>query len=174
MKGQSLTDLFGGGPDAEARIRAGQKRLRGLAAQEGLPMSERTMTYNSRLAQEVGKWAESQGRGPEFNRAAFHAYFVDGKNIAEEDVLAGLAGSVGLDPAEAREVIEKRTFQKAIDRDWAESVAAGVTGIPTYTAGGRVVVGAQPYAVLETLVREAGAAPRDTEGDPTPEKQSGP
>ncbi len=167
-------ERFGGGPGAEARIRAGQERLRGLAAREGLPMSERTMTYNSRLAQEVGKWAESRGKGPEFNRAAFHAYFVDGKNIADEDVLAALAGSVGLDPAEAREVVRKRTFQKAVDRDWAESIAAGVTGVPTFTAGGRVVVGAQPYAVLETLVRRAGAVPRENEGGPAPEKQAGP
>jgi len=62
-------------------IREMQARLLQIAAAEGVPMIERTRTCNSRLAQELGKWAESLGRGDEFRRAVYRAYFELGSNI---------------------------------------------------------------------------------------------
>ena len=78
------------------------KHLKNVAAAEGLPFGDRTRTYNSRLAQEMAKWAETKGRGEEFHLKAFRAYFADGKNIAEKDNLLEMASSVGLNPEEAK------------------------------------------------------------------------
>ena len=39
----------------------------------------------------------------------------------------------------------------AVDADWAKSRQYGVTGVPTFVAGGYGVVGAQPYEALEQL-----------------------
>ena len=59
---------------------------------EGLPFNaERNMSYNSRLAQELSKWAEEKGKGDEIHDAFFRAYFVDVKNIGKVDVLAEIA-----------------------------------------------------------------------------------
>jgi hypothetical protein len=52
-----------------------------IADELGLPLEQPKMTYNTRFAQEMAKWAESKGRGDEFHDAVFRAYFVDGKNI---------------------------------------------------------------------------------------------
>src|SRR5690348_399790 len=123
-------------------------------AAEGLPYGNRTMTYNSRLAQELGSWAQTQPGGEAIHDALFRAYFVDGKNIGDVDVLLDLAKKIGLDEAKAREVLEQRTFKSAVDADWAKSRAYGVTGVPTFVAGGYGVVGAQPYEALESLVQE--------------------
>lgn len=157
-EGISLEQRFG--PDALPRIKESQRRLKELTAAEGLPMADRTMSYNSRLAQELGVWATSKGKGPEFHRAVFHAYFAEGKNISDPDVLAGIAGSIGLDPDEARKIVRDRTCKTAIDRQWAECQAAGVEAVPTFEAGGRQVVGAQPYEQLARLVESAGARKR--------------
>lgn len=156
-EGISLAKMFGG--DVE-RIRASQSRLIQLAAAEGLPMSPRTMTYNSRLAQELGVWAVEKGKGPAFHNATFRAYFVEGKNIYDAGVLTGLAASVGLDSTEARQVIERRTYQKAVDEQWKRSYAAGVNAVPTFEAGGQRVVGAQPYERLAQMLEAAGARKR--------------
>jgi predicted DsbA family dithiol-disulfide isomerase len=59
--------------------------------------------------------------------------------------------------AGASEVLEKRTFKEAVDRDWALSRRYGITGVPTFVAGDSGVVGAQPYEVLERLVKEAAS-----------------
>jgi len=124
---------------------------------EGLPYGERTMTYNSRLAQEVGKWADAQPGGEAIHDAMFRAYFVEARNIGDPDVILDIVKQVGLPVDEAREVIEKRTFKDAVDEDWALSRQLGVTGVPTFVAGRYGVVGAQPYETLERLVERAAA-----------------
>jgi len=91
-EGRSLEDLFAGrGVDLDEVL----DRLRRVAEAEGLPLGRRKMTYNSRLAQELGKWAEKKGKGEEFHRATFHAYFADGLNIATTTVLLQLADPGG-------------------------------------------------------------------------------
>jgi predicted DsbA family dithiol-disulfide isomerase len=129
-------------------------RMAKLMEQEGLPYSRRTHTYNSRLAQELGKWAEQQPGGAAIHDALFRAYFVDTQNIGDPDVLVKVAEQVGLSGAQARDVLETRSYQAAIDADWRRSMELGVTGVPTFVAGGHGVVGAQPYDVLAGLVRQ--------------------
>ena len=85
----------------------------------------------------------------------FRAYFVDGRNIGDPQTLVEIAASVGLPAGQASEVIEKRTCKAAVDADWARSRQYGVTGVPTFVAGGNGVAGAQPYEVLEQLVKAA-------------------
>lgn len=129
-----------------------QARLKAVAAAEGLPFGERNKTFNSRLAQELAKWAETKGQGQAFHDAVFRAYFADGKNIAAIDILAELAESVNLSAKEAQKVLRTRGFKEAVDRDWQRSHRLGVTAVPTFLMNHNSVIGAQPYAVLANLV----------------------
>ena len=151
-QGKSLEELFAGrGYD----IPKMQAQMRARMQAEGLPYGDRKMTYNSRLAQELGKWADTQPGGEAIHDALFRAYFVEGRNIGDPDVLVQIAESVGLPGGKAREVLDKRSFKGAVDADWQKSREYGVTGVPTFVSGGRGVVGAQPYEALEQLVKEA-------------------
>ena len=154
-EGQSLEELFRG-RNVDRKAMHAQMKARMDA--EGLPYGERTMTYNSRLAQELGKWADTQPGGEAFHDAMFRAYFVEARDISQPDVLLDIAKGVGLSVDDAREVLEKRTFKEAIDADWALSRQYGITGVPTFVVGRRGVVGAQPYEALEALVRRAAAS----------------
>jgi len=156
-EGQALKTLFAG---RDYDVDAAYERMKGLMDEEGLPYGRRTHTYNSRLAQELGTWADTQPGGGAIHEALFKAYFVDACNIGDVKVLLEVARSVGLDADAAREVLTERTFREAVDADWAKSRSYGVTGVPTYVAGGFGVVGAQPYEALEQLLNEAGAASR--------------
>jgi len=151
-EGRSLADLFAGRGYDIAKMQA---QMRARMAAEGLPYGDRRMTYNSRLAQELGKWADTQPGGEAIHDALFKAYFVEGRNIGEAGVLLEVATSVGLDEAKAREVLEKRSFKAAVDADWEKSRQYGVTGVPTFVTGGQGVVGAQPYEALVELVKKA-------------------
>jgi predicted DsbA family dithiol-disulfide isomerase len=160
-EGMTLEALFAGRADAATR-KARQERMAGLMKAEGLPYGERTHTYNSRLAQELGKWADTQPGGGAIHDALYKAYFVERRNIGDVDVLVEIAAAVGLSAEAARKVLVERTFKAAIDADWAMAGQAGVTGVPTFAAGGYGVVGAQPYEALEELVQSVGARARES------------
>jgi len=151
-EGRALASLFGGS-DEDRRARHEQMKAR--MAAEGLPYGDRTMTYNSRLAQELGKWADTQPGGEALHDALFRAYFVEARDISQSAVLLEIAERVGLAVDGAREVLEKRTFKDAVDEDWKLSRQYGITGVPTFVVGRHGVVGAQPYEVLEQLVAKA-------------------
>ncbi len=154
-EGIPLEVMFKGGEtDAKAR----QKRMKDLMEAEGLPYGERTHTYNSRLAQELGKWADTKSGGAAIHDVLYKAYFVDGRNIGDVEVLVELAQSVGLAAEEARQVLGDRSFKQAVDADWEKSRQLGVTGVPTFVTGGLGVVGAQPYEALAQMLDQAGAA----------------
>ena len=149
-EGLELEKLFAG---RDIDIAAVMKRLESVADECGLPFAPRTMTYNSRRAQEAGKWAESLGKGEEFHMAVFKAYFVRGLNIAKPPVLAELAESVGLKGVE--EILAEGAFKQAVDDDWGYSRRREITAVPTFMVQGRRAVGAQPYSGLEKLVKGA-------------------
>jgi predicted DsbA family dithiol-disulfide isomerase len=157
-EGRSMAELYAGRDvDPEAMY----ARMKRLMDAEGLPYGRRTHTYNSRLAQELGKWADTEPGGEAIHDALYRAYFVDARNIGDPEVLVDLAQSAGLAADKARPVLAERRFKDEVDADWAKSRAYGITGVPTFVAARHGVVGAQPYEVLVQLVERAGAARRN-------------
>jgi predicted DsbA family dithiol-disulfide isomerase len=151
--GLTLEELFAG---HLTDIKKVMNRLKQVADELGLPLGERRKTYNSRLAQELAKWAESEGRGDPFHEAVFRAYFVNGKNIGKGDELIALAKSVGLPEKKALSVLELRAFKEAVDSDWSRSHALGITGVPTFVVDHHATVGFQPYEELEQFLKTCG------------------
>ncbi len=135
-------------------------RIKQAADEAGLPFADRLKTYNSRLAQELGKWAESNDKGDSFHRAVFKAYFADCVNIAKIPVLVEIAESVGLPREEAESVLLKRTFQAEVDEDWMVSQKNGITAVPTFIMNKDRLVGAQPYEALERIMDANGVKKR--------------
>ena len=156
-EGRTLLELFRCGPE---EIEAKNTRMKGLMEREGLAYGVRSHTYNSRLAQEIGTWAETQAGGNAIHDKFFEAYFVDGRNVGDVEVIIDVVKSVGLDEQQARAVLSERRFQDAVDADWEKSHKLGVTGVPTFVANGQSLVGAQPYENLQQLMAEAGAERR--------------
>jgi len=130
--------------------------MKSLMEQERLPYNgERDMSYNSRMAQELAKWAESRGKGYEIHDPLFRAYFVDVKNIGQREVLVELAGKAGLPNDEAEEALISRSFKEAVDADWRRCAEFSVTAVPTFLINRYALVGAHPYEELEKLVQRA-------------------
>jgi predicted DsbA family dithiol-disulfide isomerase len=148
-EGMELSEMFAG---REAMIAEMQSRLTQVAAVEGLPLTTRSRTYNSRRAQELGKWAEAQGLGELFHHAVYRAYFVDGINIGLVDDLVVIATSVGLSPNEARTVIESRSLAAAVDADWQRSREMQITAVPTHLYEGKRLAGFGAYADFVRLI----------------------
>ena len=155
-----LSDLFN---TTEERIQFMVGELQKTAESLGLPFNARPKTYNSRLAQELGLWAEDQRRGDAFHMAAFHAYFADGVNLAKIPALLAIAKKAGLNTKEAEQVLNNRSYKNNVDLDWADSRFKAVTAIPTFIMGQHKLTGAQSYDVLEELVNEYNVPLREVE-----------
>ena len=148
--GIPLEELFRGrGYDIEAM----KQRMSALMTEENLAYGNRSHTYNSRLAQELAKWGESFPEGEALNLKLFEAYFAEGRNLAEPEVLLDVAEVAGLPLETAEEVIRQRSFRDAVDTDWKRAHELGVTGVPTFVSGNRGLVGAQPYEALVQLIQ---------------------
>jgi predicted DsbA family dithiol-disulfide isomerase len=137
-----------------AEIIARNQRMKVNMDREGLPFNpDRNMSYNSRLAQELSKWAEEKGKGDEAHDAIFRAYFVEVKNIGKVEPLVEIAQALGLPADEATDVLLSRKYKDAVDDDWRRCAAYGVNAVPTFHAGRYLMVGAQPYEELERLIQ---------------------
>ena len=157
IEGRTLQELFGCGPE---QIKAKNMQMKNLMSAEGLAYNDRSHTYNSRIAQEIGIWADTQMGADTIHEKFYQAYFIDGRNIGEIEVIIDVVKSIGLDAEEARTVIAERRYKDAVDSDWAKSHSYGVTGVPTYVSNGQGVTGAQPYNVLQNLMHDVGAQKR--------------
>jgi predicted DsbA family dithiol-disulfide isomerase len=151
--------LFAGRP---INIEEMLAHMRNIAGELGLPFGDRRRTYNSRLAQELGKWAESLGKGDEFHDAAFRAYFADGVNIGDTSILLELGNRVGLPPGEIQAVLDTRSYKDAVDADWSRAYQLGITAVPTFRLNQQVLVGAQPYNVLVNFLESNQIMRRST------------
>src|SRR5207249_3644468 len=127
-EGLPLKDLFAGrGMDLDVM----HSRMKALMDAEGLAYGRRTHTYNSRLAQELAKWADSLPGFEAIHDALYRAYFVEGLNIGDPEVLAVIAQSVELPVEETRKVLTGRTFKSPVDADWEKARRYGITGVPS-------------------------------------------
>src|SRR5579862_841902 len=150
-----LSRKYGRTPE---QIAQAQARLREHGDAVGFAFGPRDHVWNTFDAHRVLHWAGLEGRALELKRALVRAYHGEGRNPAAADVLVELAGSVGLDPARAKAIVESREFEpevRARERSWMEK---GVHGVPLVVVDETYgIEGAQPPEAYEQALREIAA-----------------
>ena len=129
------------------------ERLYGIMDELGLEYSGgRTKTYNSRLAQELGMWADTQANGRNLHKQLYRTYFVNDLNLANKDVLLGAVEKAGLDASEAEKVIDERSFSDEVDQAWSRARQLQISGVPSFIAGSYLTTGYHPVEELEKFI----------------------
>jgi predicted DsbA family dithiol-disulfide isomerase len=110
---------------------------------------------HTHLAFEGFQYARERGKGNEYNHRVLEAFFVEGLDIGRVDVLTTLAGEVGLDRQEFEHALRTRKYRQAhrqaLRHPYEE---AGVTGVPMFVIGSRVLTGLQHRENLEAVIEE--------------------
>ena len=101
--------------------------------------------------------AVARGRQGELKDKLFRATFTKGAAIADHDVLVDVAADAGLDPDEARGVLECDRFAGDVRADEQRAADLGITSVPFFVMGTFGVVGAQPPEVLLQVLEDAWA-----------------
>ncbi len=99
-----------------------------------------------------------QGRQRELKLALFEAYFTRGENPGAHEVLARVAGEVGLDAAEAAEVLATGAYGDQVREQEELFMNRGITAVPAIIINQRhLISGGQPPDVFEQALRQIAA-----------------
>ena len=83
------------------------------------------------------------------------AFLVESQDIGDIGVLTRLAGEVGLDEKEFEATLRTRKYRETHRRALHHACeGAGVTGVPMFVIGERVLTGLQDRETLETVIEE--------------------
>jgi predicted DsbA family dithiol-disulfide isomerase len=86
------------------------------------------------------------------------AFWKEGKDIGDLSLLLDLAGSIGLNKEKILEYLESDEPINKLREALTKLSGYGISGVPTFFIGDRIVVGAQPYEVFERVIKEAIAS----------------
>ncbi len=90
-----------------------------------------------------------------FYHATMNAYWRDGRDIADSDVLVDIAEDVGVSGAEVRDAVTDERLEAELEDHFDRAQRRGISGIPTFVYGDHAARGAVPPAHLERLVEGA-------------------
>lgn len=157
-----LARKYGSTPASSREVR---QRLSAFGAEVGFTFNHRDdmRIYPTRRAHQLLHWAGPSGKTHALKQALFAAYFTEGRNVNDPEVLVGCAEAVGLDPHEARAALEDARFAEAVNEAAAFWTSRGVSGVPAMLFDRRhLMVGARGidgyHQVLKFIVDHRSAA----------------
>jgi len=132
-------------------------RMVETAAKDGLAMRfDLIQSGNTFDGHRLLHLAHERGKQDALKERLMRAYFCEGQAVGEPEVLVRLAGEVGLDEAEVRDVLASERYAAEVRTDEALARELGITGVPFFVLASRVgVSGAQPADVLRGALDRA-------------------
>jgi predicted DsbA family dithiol-disulfide isomerase len=129
-----------------AQSAAARDRLSALGAELGFTFryGEDMRIVNTFRAHQLLDWAAEHGLQHPLKLALFTAYFSEGQDVSDTDVLVLAAASVGLDSAAARAVLSSGSQAEVVREKQAFWTGNGISGVPAMVFGGKyMLTGAQ-------------------------------
>jgi len=127
--------------------------LRTMGAPFGIVFADRPFLSNSRMALLAAEFAREQGDFRVFHEAVLGAYFSQGLDIGDLDILRQLAEDAGLDADAMAKAIKSGKHLLMLEKAKEDAARLGVTGVPTFFIDGNKFVGAQPLDVFRKALR---------------------
>lgn len=160
---EHLSEKYGSTREQQAHMR---DVIRARGAEVGFAFSPegRPRIYNTFDAHRLLHWAEKEDLAKQvaLKKALLKAYFTDGQNPSDPEVLVALAAAAGLDAARAREILAGDDYAAATRERERMYTDAGIRSVPAIIINNEhLISGGQPAEVFERALRQiAGAAPQ--------------
>jgi predicted DsbA family dithiol-disulfide isomerase len=151
---EHITQKYGSSLEQQLQSRE-MIRQRGEDVGFQFDMSKRKRIHNTFDAHRLLYWAEEQGRQRDLKMALFKSYFTDGDDPSSHEVLARVAGEVGLDPEEAARILASDTYAAEVREREQQFLRAGINSVPAIIINERYLIsGGQPPEVFEQALRQ--------------------
>jgi predicted DsbA family dithiol-disulfide isomerase len=143
-EGTPLVKMF---PQADPENMA--RRLNSAGVPFGITFQKIRRVSNSRMALEAAEFAKEYNRFDQFHSALFLAYFSQGKDIGNIEVLKQTGRDAGLHAEEMVKALKSGKFRPMIENARQEAARLGVNAAPTFIIENKDrIVGAQPLEVF--------------------------
>ena len=145
---------------SDAQLAENQERIRARGAELGFSFdfNARSRTWNTFDAHRLLHWAEEKGLQRALKHALFKAYFTDGQSPGDHEVLVRVAGEVGLDANEARELLASDRYASEVREREQFYQQQGIHSVPAIIINDRhLISGGQPVEVFEQALRQIAA-----------------
>jgi predicted DsbA family dithiol-disulfide isomerase len=145
-------------PEGDYLQRAWQQSVYPIARRMGvaIKLPEVSPQPHTHLAFEGYQYAKEHGKGNDYNHRVLEAFFVEGQDIGQIDVLTKVAGEVGLDQKEFEEALRTRKYREAHQQALRHAYEeAGISGVPAFFIGRHRLEGLQSKETLERAIDEA-------------------
>jgi predicted DsbA family dithiol-disulfide isomerase len=154
---EHIAKKYGSTPEQMAASREGI-RARGAELGFTFNMEKRGRIYNTFDAHRLLHWAEQEGRQIELKRALFEAYFTDGRNPSDHEVLIDVATRVGLDAQQARDILASDRYAADVRQREQLFGQLGIRAVPSVIVNDKYLIqGGQPVEVFEQALRKIAA-----------------
>jgi predicted DsbA family dithiol-disulfide isomerase len=140
--------------DAASRV-ALWERISAMAEAVGFSIKPPAVLTNSRAALAATEFARESGRDEALEERIYRAYFNDGVNIGDAQIVARLAGEAGLDAVEVADAIKSPKYEMRLKNNSLAAHQRGVSGVPTFFIGEYPLVGAQSLDAMRSILKRA-------------------
>lgn len=155
--GEHIAQKYGSTPEQLARNQE-SIRDRGAALGFTFNMEKRSRIYNTFDAHRLLHWAQLEGRQHALKRALFAAYFTDGRNPSDREVLLDVVTQAGLDPVRAKEILESDLYSDEVRERERFYQQQGIQAVPSVIVNDKYLIqGGQPAEVFEQALRQIAA-----------------
>lgn len=153
---EHITEKYGSTPAQQEQSRE-MIRQRGAELGFTFEMGKRGRIYNTFDAHRLLHWAEGQGPGLQraLKEKLLETYFTQGEDPSSHEVLVRVAGEVGLDREQAREVLASNAYADEVRQQEYYWQRAGIRSVPAIIINERhLISGGQPPEVFEQALRQ--------------------
>ena len=154
---EHLAQKYGSTP---AQLAQNQERLRERGEELGFifDLQKRTRIYNTFDAHRLLHWAEGQSKQRELKHALLRAYFTDGRDPSDREVLVNVAESVGLNAQEAAAVLDSGQYAQEVREAEQFFQRQGIQAVPSVIIDRQYLIqGGQPVEAFEQALRQIAA-----------------
>ncbi|MEP5766651.1 MAG: DsbA family oxidoreductase [Halieaceae bacterium] len=140
---EHLAQKYGSTPE---QSRGARQRLTELGESLGFQFNygDEMKMVNTFRAHQLLHWAGEKGLQTELKEALFAAFFTDGRDVSDTEVLLDVVESTGLSREEAAEVLSEARYAQSVREDQRQWVEQGIQAVPTFVINEQYMVqGAQ-------------------------------
>jgi predicted DsbA family dithiol-disulfide isomerase len=132
-----------------------QEMIRARGAELGFEFRKRERIYNTFDAHRLLHWAEGTGKQKDLKHALFAAYFTEGRNISDHQVLEDVVAKVGLDANRVHQILASNEYADEVRAREQWYLSQGIHAVPAVILNDRYLIqGGQPVDAFERALRK--------------------